>query len=466
MSNENKFEQSQEVSNEVVNIDALKKRESKFGKRFFIILTLSLLFVTSITSAIVYIQNMPERIINDMAAQMSTLKSAHYKASVQTEFVEKENEGFDKMQNLLGLVSAVMADGRLTVGDITQPAVMTDVFKLEGDVNALDLNNQKFQLALSLNEFGARVDAKSIGKELYVKLSELPKASDSDEVSFIDFFNLGVFSNQWVKISTEEIEQNFGVQGLTEKVEHQQQAAELTDEQMEQIEKLSKEIKWFEIKEVLGKEMIGEEKVYHYQISLLKEGIREYITRLNAITHQFTDDQLKYFQDGLDEIKETSLDLWIGKSDSWLYKVVAQAEGNGEKVKVELKLSKHNQPIEISAPENYKTLDELIEKRKKARDVAIKARLEQMRLVAELYYESNDYSYLGFEKMEDTQRVFAVIQENNGGNVPVVYNKSDAFCVYSNLATDENTYYCVDSTGRAKKYNAIPKCSAGYYWCE
>lgn len=378
MSDEKKFEQLQEVSSEMVNVDALKKRESKFGKRFFIILTLSLLFVASITSVIVYIQNMPEMIINDMAAQMSTLKSVHYKASVQMEFAEKGNEevsnsSFDKMQNLLGLVSAVMADGRLTVGDITQPAGMTDVFKLEGDVNALDSDNQKFQLSLSLNDFGARVDAKSIGKELYVKLSELPKASDSEEVSFIDFFNLGIFSNQWIKISTEEIEQNFGVQGLTEEVEKQQQATELTDEQIEQIEKLSKEIKWFEIKEVLGKEMIGEEKVYHYQISLLKEGIREYMTRLNTITHQFTEDQLKYFQDGLDEIKETSLDLWIGKSDSWLYKAVAQAEGNGEKVKVELELSKHNQAIEISAPENYKTLEEIFGGMEEMDDAQIEA---------------------------------------------------------------------------------------------
>ncbi len=352
-------------------IEEAKKRESKIGKRFIIILSLALLFVAFITSAFVYIQNTPEKVIDDMMAQMTTLKSAHYKIKMQGQFADSKDEemsksSFDKMQNLLGLMSVVMMDGGLSIGDMTQPAVMSNIFELEGDMDAQDSNNQKFQFALSLDDFGASVEAKSIGKELYVKLSELSKERDAEEISFIDFFNLGMFADQWVKISLEEIEETFGAQGLSEEVEKQQQAAELTEDQIEQVENLAKEIKRFEIKEVLGKEIVDGDQVYHYQISLLKEGIKEYMARLNEITHQFEEKQLQYFQDGFEDIGETTLDLWISKGDRWLYKAVGQVEANGEKAKIEFELTKHNQSIEISAPKDYKALEEIVEKIQKS----------------------------------------------------------------------------------------------------
>lgn len=99
--------------------------------------------------------------------------------------------------------------------------------------------------------------------------------------------------------------------------------------------------------------------------------------------------------------------------------------------------------------------------RKKAKDAAIKAAMDQIRTVAEdLYLEKGNYNNL------DSDARYITLRDNikdQGVGGPWVATTTEAYCVSTDLVT--GGYWCVDSTGFAGSISATSDCDVANADC-
>jgi len=99
--------------------------------------------------------------------------------------------------------------------------------------------------------------------------------------------------------------------------------------------------------------------------------------------------------------------------------------------------------------------------RTKAKDTAIKAALEQLRLAAEMWYDDHGSSYSGFCSSDEATNISTSISNNGGTLVCHVSGTGDAYCASSDLPGGGSQ--CVDSTGVTVSGKT---CSGTTYKCE
>jgi len=87
--------------------------------------------------------------------------------------------------------------------------------------------------------------------------------------------------------------------------------------------------------------------------------------------------------------------------------------------------------------------------RNKAADAAIKADLSSLRPAAEMYADDNSQSYVNFCTSSDANRVSAGILSN--GQTMYCSASTTRWVACSQLKGESGSYFCVDSTGNAKK---------------
>ena len=98
--------------------------------------------------------------------------------------------------------------------------------------------------------------------------------------------------------------------------------------------------------------------------------------------------------------------------------------------------------------------------RTKANDAAIRAGLEQVRAVAELFYDAGS-TYAGITTANPANMaVIATSIASNGGALVIGVPSSTAYCASSKLKSDDSLYACVDSTGKVVTSSATAICAA------
>lgn len=103
--------------------------------------------------------------------------------------------------------------------------------------------------------------------------------------------------------------------------------------------------------------------------------------------------------------------------------------------------------------------------RNKGSDAAIEAGLSQLRSAAEIYYNgdgNNSYTNL-FTNDNDTKRIIANINKNNGSTSTVTHEDGTAYCASSVLKSDSSKTFCVDSIGNA---TSGLTCNGTTYKCQ
>jgi len=100
--------------------------------------------------------------------------------------------------------------------------------------------------------------------------------------------------------------------------------------------------------------------------------------------------------------------------------------------------------------------------RNKAKDTAIKAGLDQARLVAEIFYDDNSSAYTGLTNANPTDMatINTNVSANNGGTSLTVQAIATAYCISSPLKSSGS--HCVDSTGYT---GSVATCDAGTADC-
>lgn len=251
------------------------------------------------------------------------------------------------------------------------------ILNIEGDFDGNDPENQKSaakfgsELKMEGMSFSLEGEIKILGKkDIYFKLTTIPA------LPFLDMLglNLNELKNQWIKIDEEYLKES----------------PDEDEEMMKKLEELFKGKEFWEIEEKLSDEKINGINNYHYLISLDKTELREIIPEVikismeNSLGSEYLSELEKEktleeasnsINEFLDKIGDINFEVWIGKKDKLLYRLKAEKEIDISKfydekslgqelegsmnIKLELNFSDFNQEMNIEAPKEFKSINEV-----------------------------------------------------------------------------------------------------------
>ena len=251
------------------------------------------------------------------------------------------------------------------------------ILNIEGDFDKNDPENQKSALKFGSESkmegisFSLGGEIKILGKKnIYFRLTTIPA------LPFLDMLglNLNELKNQWIKIDEEYLKEY----------------PDEDEEMMKKLEELFKGKEFLEIEKKLPDEKINGINNYHYLISLDKTELREIIPEVLKISMESNlgseylsesekektlEEASNNINEFLDKIGDINFEVWIGKKDKLLYRLKTEKEidiskfydeeslGQGLEgsinIKLELNLSDFNQEMNIEAPKEFKSINEV-----------------------------------------------------------------------------------------------------------
>lgn len=336
-----------------------------------------------------------------------------------------------------------------------------------------------------------KVDANAIKKDedLYLKVNNFPSI-------FLFFFP--VPKGEWILVEEDSFLNNFVPEN--EIVENKESRGEVNRFYRKALDSADKN-NLLAITNNPKKEKVGDRSAYRYELQINKDGIKPFLEEIIYELENGNYPNIKSYLSDLEILqdytekeefssvldyynKNTKNTLWVNNA-GYIVKfessnrLVPSSERLSEKqfiLVLSVELDDINKTINIEAPENYKTLEEieesyespLSEARDKGADAAIKSYLSNIRAEAELAYDANGNSYgkepfeIGTCKpLENTlfaeSGISGLIEgatshNNKDGSVCVSEMSGGAvksWAVSVPLVSDSDYSFCVDSSGNA-----------------
>ena len=284
----------------------------------------------------------------------------------------------EQMQTNMGAVKTFYSEGKIDIASREGASEFTMSMTFDNNSDISDpqypKSNANFDITAAVEgmEFSIGMQTKVIGETYYLKLIKIPLPAQS----LLSMFgtNINLIKNQWIKFDEETLK---GLSGatpyMTQELSEKQEKA-----MIEKLQRIFIERPIYYIKEELPDEEIREKKAYHYLIALDKEEIKKIIPELLDIMIEFSltpvvsvsEEEISNKIDELFEnVGELSTEIWIGKKDKLIYKIKGEKEIDlnrfkGEKKgivtgKLDIEFSNFDQPVEIKAPEYFKSLEEI-----------------------------------------------------------------------------------------------------------
>lgn len=223
----------------------------------------------------------------------------------------------------------------------------------------------------------------------------------------------------------------------------------------------------------------GEKDIVHYKLEINKN---EIINILNdyAVSQgkQIPEEEINKIKEILKYFDINNFEIWINKKNSYITKltidikinnlswVEMEAKTGGIRFQYTVSAYNHNNPLNFSEPENYTNLEELLalSSESLAKDSYIKAELDQLRSIAEIYKtKNNQYSNKIVSNIECNKSLAKTFLENSTGGYEIceqIQNSStgDLKIMINNLKGEDAKYciqktlnnkqsWCIDSTG-------------------
>lgn len=358
----------------------------------------------------------------------------------------------------------------------------------------IDANGDFGDLVYKIN-----LDALKKGADYYLKINNIPSLF------------LGSFSNlkgQWIKITPKKKDEKSGesfqsydplssiVDSFSrEEISYKENRAEVM-QLMKQAAEFADQEKLISFGSKPAKEKLGDRELYRYDLAINRDAILPFYRRLLAEAEKTKNFKSLFEDSGLLAYLETPefnnvfdyyqsntfLSIWVDKegfpaSIKYGFRLVppdsaAQLKDKQANLALTLNISDINKPISIQTPEGAQNIEDLPAfktARAKSTNASIKANLSNMRVQAELYYDSHSGSYgakvnnscaatigtLFSDKI--IAESIANIQKtmNEGGIIPIeinCYSKKSAWAASVKLLEDDDQsgYWCVDSAGSSK----------------
>jgi len=332
-----------------------------FLVKFFVILVIIL--GASGGGVLYYLNSAPEKQLDRMILALENVHSVEYDGELTYSF-----DSPDSVQVLKENPSLL---SQILQAPFTEAANSGATFysKFRGKYDFQDKDNPAAALALGLQMSGepfqtTTTDAivlsgQLVFKEniLYVKVTNLPSTFGLESYPVKD---------TWIRVpldssSAYPIYGNSPIAQATE-------SAELYKKYQSEIEKAYLKNKFLiaSIKE--RNVVLDSQKTTHYSFSLDKVKLAGFMREIAQIyqENKLTDDEVNELVKGLDVIKNFVFDLWIGNDNHLPYKlslkadIVAEAPSPGKaSVSLDVNFKKYNESMNIVAPDDSRTFEEL-----------------------------------------------------------------------------------------------------------
>ncbi|MBI4708717.1 MAG: hypothetical protein HY764_00755 [Candidatus Portnoybacteria bacterium] len=352
----------------------------------------------------------PERVVKQAIGKMGKdLRSFRYDFLFEIG-TKKISSVFEN--NIFGAIFSAIADNSsITLNAQDSETELT--IESAGFFDFKDIKQPKIDINFELNTLGSPINfsfsgqLKHIDKETYFKLENFP----------IPFAGDSTFDNKWIRVTKEDLEKSLKDLGMESALDDYEQQREelglrsidnaLSQAEEEQLRDLIKQTNLFNIKEEKENDILLEDdnkiKSFHYLVTLNASEIRNFLSRVAEILKTEKDyfENEEVFREFADELAKISGEIWVGKSDRMIHKIVLKKEEPvvaESKIKefsaISLSLSNFNESMELEKPADSKPLSEFLESvievpRAKAEDAQRKATINQMVLVMEMYYDEN-----------------------------------------------------------------------------
>jgi Mor family transcriptional regulator len=413
----------------------------------------------------------------------------------------------DEMTIRMEKLKTLHSEGKIdwSVKDVEEPFSLSLNFK--SDIDGKDPQTPKSEVNFGLlmeaeeKEFSIGGETKTIGKTSYYRLTKLTFPKEEIPLEAEPMLNLVIklIKDKWLKIDPEsilnalrKIAEMTGEELPPEIEEQFKKFSQIQEKIQKKIEELLRGKKFFLPKKELPDEKIGEKKLYHYLVSLNKEELKKTIVELlkamsEIIGKPIEEEEIKEFQEEFDKFFEKiggiEAEIWIGKKDLYLYKIKAKKEIDLSKIepeekgriiiKVEVDFSNFDQPIEIKAPEEFISIEEIIEAifapflsslkeaRSKARDARRMSDISMIRSAMEMYYLDHG-KYLTSKTMPERIEHYLLVEmpkDPGSGPCPEYrwisnLKNPQKFCVFACL--ENGNFYAVSHKG-TKELEEPPK---------
>ncbi len=347
-----------------------------------------------------------------------------------------------------------------------------------GSFDFTDAKNPKLNSIFSFvsGATNTKIELRTLDKILYASLLKAP--------SFTFLPILSQYENKWVSFDYKNDKTN-----MTSFIPFVPTGNSilngLTDDQKEHLWGIARNSHFIKVLQKLPPETITGENSYHFTFDLDKEGIRKYLEEtkkyINSVGKNdsyLSSLDLTIYNKQIENITNFSGETWIGKNDKIPHKLKISADfvdPTNSQMKITISLtgifSDWNKIPTIVVPEKSQSFEEFINEfsmstiqraQEKGGDDSIKTILTRMRPEAEIYYDSNNYSYIGFCKSKNftnfinTQELFKESKYK-----PICFDKNEEYAISAPL--EMGGYFCIDSTGTAKDTNTsvvTTKCPA------
>jgi hypothetical protein len=362
------------------------------------------------------------------------------------------------------------------------------------------------KLELGSTSFGAGLDIVKKAEDFYVRLNDAPS---------FGFFDLAALKGKWVKITPDDTKNSSLGAILASPSKSVNNQSGRFIKQFELLFKVLDQDKVITVVKELPMEKINTVQSYHYEITLaepkLADAYRDFTTQLqkdfgDAAIVQYakeTEDYLRtqeFATTYAAEQKKTTVELWVDATSylptrvSYTYTFVPpnsveKLKGTEYRSQVTVGLTDINKPIVVTAPVDTisviqaqslmtgQSVDEIQKQGNGNVDARIKSDVGQLRTLAEVYYDSNKASYVGYAQCVDnpTATTCKGSVENSIDSlkkdlsdatkgVDQLHVKADAtaFCISDNLTGDQ--FVCVDASGQFTD-SATTKCGTAPIKC-
>lgn len=341
---------------------------------------------------------------------------------VLEESVKEDSSDFS--DSSIGLSSKSSYDTAMDITSIFPPKIKilndfsSSIVKLDNTESNMEISS-KISVDLGNMLYSGEIAQKLVDSKQYLMLKSLP--------SMIEMF-IGSYMDKWIEIDEVSQLQSFGRIGATSDFFMDESQENLAEEQeMGMEEKIKEKIKKFKedmsgvnlfiFNSRLNDEKVDGFKCYHYQVSLnvdiidkFKDFIKSILTEAETVMDK---EEMEKLSNGFNKMKEAVSkkegEIWIDKKDFYLRKIVfalnldvlkmidnEEIAKYGE-ISVEMginsKMFDFNQVAGIEAPEDAKSVKEIIEESPVYRSAQIKAQnarrladIKQVQTALELYY--------------------------------------------------------------------------------
>ncbi|MCX6793451.1 MAG: hypothetical protein NTY12_05565 [Candidatus Falkowbacteria bacterium] len=327
-------------------------RENKFlNKKLLLITSVVIVFLLLLGgSAFAYFKFFPspESVLQKMTIKIAEIKSLEYSGEIKAEA---------EAGTMLGSGSSLMIGSENPNTSIKDNLLIN--FSSLINVETPDNPSSYFSFGIKTNAFNQKeiafaLDLRTIGKIIYLKLSQLPD---------LGFFDLKPLNDKWMKIDPESLKK-VGVDIESENPNN----FGLSQDQLTNIKLAFQKYRIFKVIEKMQSEKIGDLDMYHYKLDVEKDEMKKLFIEISEIVSKkkMTDQELidfnKSFDESFDESIKTGeshdIQIWIGKKDFLPYKIyVGTSFKKTEKIKTSGNLSltlnfkNFNQPVKIEAPD-------------------------------------------------------------------------------------------------------------------